>query len=97
MTERESAIEQYLESTVAKLGGVALKVIVLGKRGYPDRLCRWPGSDAFYVETKRPKRGVVAELQKVRADELRAAGYRVYFCKSREEIDDVIRTEKSYG
>jgi hypothetical protein len=93
MTERESAIEQYLESTVAKLGGVALKVTVPGQRGWQDRFCYLPAGVHFLVELKRPKGGVVAELQKLRRRTMEGLGQRVYFCKSREEIDDVIRTE----
>ena len=74
MTERESAIEQYLESTVAKLGGVALKVTVPGQRGWQDRFCYLPAGVHFLVELKRPKGGVVAELQKVRRRTMEGLG-----------------------
>lgn len=90
----ENVVEQYLIDTVAVLGGMAYKFVVPGVRGYPDRIVKLPGVDAFLVETKRPKGGVVARLQKVRHSELRAIGWRVYLCKDREEIDRVISGEK---
>ena len=93
MTERESAIEKYLISTVVSLGGACYKLAVPGKRGYPDQLCKLPRGSAFVVEVKRPKGGRLAELQKVRHEEMRAVGWRVYVCKDREEIDHVIREE----
>ena len=97
MAERESAIEKYLIDTIAELGGSCHKFAVPGRRGYPDRLCKLPQGSAFMVETKRPKGGVVAELQKVRHAELRAIGWRVYTAKDRGEIDNVIRTERARG
>jgi hypothetical protein len=93
MTERESAIEKYLVNAIEVLGGRCYKFGVVGRRGYPDRLCKLPGGSAFMVETKRPKKGRLAELQKVRHEELRGIGWRVYVAKDREEIDDVIRQE----
>lgn len=92
----ESSVEQYLNDTVVLLGGMTYKFVVPGVRGYPDRIVKLPGVDAFLVELKKPKGGVVARLQKVRHSELRAIGWRVYLCKDREEIDRVIETEKSF-
>lgn len=89
----ENVVEQYLSDTVAVLGGMAYKFVVPGVRGYPDRIVKLPGVDAFLVELKKPKGGVVARLQKVRHSELRAIGWRVWICKDREEIDRVIDGE----
>lgn len=97
MVEREIAIEEYLESSVAKLGGIALKFTVPGIRGYMDRLCILPGGIIFFVEVKRPKGGVLAELQKTRRDELQRLGCRCYVVKNREEINGVIREERIHG
>jgi len=90
----EISVEQYLNDTVAILGGETYKFVVPGRRGYPDRIVKLPGVSAFLVELKKPKGGVVARLQKVRHEELRAIGWRVYLCKDREEIDHVIECEK---
>lgn len=94
MTERESAIEKYLVDTIAVLRGSCHKFGPPGRRGYPDRLCKLPQGSAFFVETKRPKGGVLAELQKEMHAELRAAGWRVYVAKDQEEIDNVLRIEQ---
>lgn len=93
MSALEVSIEQYLSRAVAILGGMTYKFAVPGVRGYPDRIVKLPGVDAFLVELKRPKGGKVAELQKVRHEELRAVGWRVYLCKDRGEVDVVIAAE----
>lgn len=94
MAERESAIEKYLVDAIAALGGLCLKFVVPGIRGYMDRLCILPGGVIFFVEVKRPKGGVLAELQKQRRAEMQRLGCRCYVVKNRGEIDDVIRTEQ---
>lgn len=91
----EDVVEQYLIDTVAVLGGMTYKFVVPGVRGYPDRIVKLPGVDAFLVELKRPKRGVVARLQKLRHEELRAIGWRVYLAKDRGEVDAIIEYERS--
>lgn len=96
MSERENAIEKYLTDTVAVLGGRCYKFGVRGVRGYPDQLCKLPGGDAFFVETKRPKGGRLSALQPIRHEELRAVGYRVYVAKDRGEIDAVILAERQH-
>lgn len=89
----EAVVEQYLISLVEQHGGMAYKFSVPGVRGYPDRIVKLPGVDAFLVELKKPKGGVVARLQKVRHEELRAVGWRVYLAKDRGEVDAIIRSE----
>ena len=89
----EAVVEQYLSDTVQKIGGMTYKFSVPGVRGYPDRIVKLPGVDAFLVELKKPKGGVVARLQKVRHSELRAIGWRVYLAKDRGEVDAVIAGE----
>lgn len=84
----ENAVEQHLCNRVAQLGGACYKFEVRGVRGYPDRIVKLPGVEAFLVELKRPRGGVVSEVQKVRHAELRALGWTVCVWKSREEIDD---------
>jgi hypothetical protein len=90
----EDVVEQYLIDTVAVLGGMTYKFVVPGVRGYPDRIVKLPGVDAFLVELKKPKGGVVARLQKVRHSELRAIGWRVWICKDRGEVDECIKQER---
>jgi hypothetical protein len=89
----EAVVEQYLNSLVESYGGMTYKFVVPGRRAYPDRIVKLPGVDAFLVELKKPKGGVVARLQKVRHSELRAIGWRVYLAKDRGEVDAVIKRE----
>lgn len=89
----EGQVETYLHNTVVLLGGMTYKFVVPGVRGYPDRIVKLPGVDAFLVELKKPKGGVVARLQKVRHEELRAIGWRVYLAKDRGEVDAILETE----
>jgi len=89
----ERTVEQHLITTVAQLCGACYKFEVRGVRGYPDRIVKLPGVEAFLVELKRPKGGVVSEVQKVRHAELRALGWRVYLAKDRGEVDAIIKKE----
>lgn len=94
MAGSEAQVEKYLHDTVAELGGFTYKLAVPGRRGYPDRLVKLPNADAFVVELKRPRGGRLSALQVVRHKEMRELGWRVYVCKNREEIDDVIECER---
>lgn len=93
MAGPEAQVEKYLVDTLEELGGTCLKFTVPGIRGYPDRLCKLPDGDGFFVEVKRPVGGVLAELQKVRREELAGQGWRVYVVKNRGEIDEVVMAE----
>lgn len=90
----EKSVEQHLITTVAQLGGACYKFEVRGVRGYPDRIVKLPGVEAFLVELKRPKGGVVSEVQKVRHAELRRLGWRVYLARDRGEVDAIIAQER---
>ena len=54
---KESVIERALVARVRALGGVADKVQVIGRRGFPDRLIVLPGGRIILVECKRPRGG----------------------------------------
>ena len=91
--EIEAQVEKYLVDTIEELGGLCLKFGVVGQRGYQDRLCVLPGNVIFFVEVKRPRRGVLAKLQAHRRSEMETRGVRCYIVKNRGEIDDVVRKE----
>lgn len=59
---KENAIEKFLFDGVKARGGRAVKLVPTNAVGIPDRLVLLPGLTAF-VELKRPKSGVVAEMQ----------------------------------
>lgn len=87
----EVTVEDYLVNTCEGLCGVALKVLVKGRRGFPDRLCILPGGVVFFVELKRPKGGRVAPLQTTWHKMLSALGVKVFVCKTKDEVDEAIR------
>jgi hypothetical protein len=51
---KESVIEHELVARVKAMGGICLKVTVLGSRGFPDRLVILPGGKFRMVELKKP-------------------------------------------
>ena len=68
----ENLIENYFVQRVEQdLRGIALKLEVKGRRGWPDRIALLPVGVTFYVELKAPG-GVLSRLQKQRRVELEA-------------------------
>jgi hypothetical protein len=86
----ESAIETELVQRVRAIGGVAEKVTVQGSRGYFDRVVVLPGGMVVFVEVKRPKGGVVAAHQQMRAERYRLLGAVVALVKDSGDIDQLI-------
>lgn len=83
--QTENAVEKYLRLEVKKLRGSCPKLQLL--TGWPDRLVLLPGARLFFVETKRPKGGKMEPLQPQVHAMLRSLGFRVYVCKTKEEVD----------
>lgn len=83
---RESAIEQYLNDEVTKLGGFTVKLSPKGYKGIQDRLVVLPNR-MFVVELKRPTGGVTAELQHWWKNRFRHLGHAAYIARTKEEID----------
>lgn len=87
----EDDIEGYLVSSIEALGGECLKLRPPRGRGFPDRTCKIPSRDTFYVETKRPVGGVISKHQQAWAERLRAAGSLVLFASTQAEVDTILR------
>jgi hypothetical protein len=51
---RETAVESALRRACKRAGFWCLKLTVLGRRGFPDRLILCPGGRVRFVECKRP-------------------------------------------
>jgi hypothetical protein len=83
---KELAIERELALQVAKAGGTALKVKVIGRRGFVDRLVLLPGGKVLFVELKRPVGGRFSPQQKQFHDELRNLNMTVVSIKNLGEI-----------
>ena len=83
----ETEIENYFVQRVEQdLHGVALKLEVKGRRGWPDRIALLPVGVTFYVELKAPG-GVLSRLQKQRRVELEALNQPYIVLWSKLKID----------
>lgn len=103
---RESKIEKYLRSEVAKLGGWMQKMTSPGVRACPDNLVMWPadphcmGPLAFtgnidptaeFIETKAPK-GKPTVLQARDHKRRRAMGFQVHVIHTMELAEAYLKS-----
>ena len=75
MTPLEKEIEEKLRKMVERHGGRCLKWTCPGWAGVPDRICLLPGGRIYFVETKRPRGGVLSARQKWWRRELQRLGF----------------------
>lgn len=75
MTELEKDIERKLRRIVERHRGLCLKWVCPGWSGVPDRIVLMPGGRIYFVETKRPKNGVLSALQKKWREWLTGLGF----------------------
>ena len=89
---KEAAIERELVHRVERLGGVCEKVMIVGKRGFFDRLIILPGPRPriIFAELKRPRRGRIAPHQQWYHDQYKALGVEVYFVRNAADIDRLL-------
>lgn len=87
---QESTLEKRFKLEIEKHGGQALKFVSTNKRGMPDRLVLIPGGKTVFVELKAPGKPL-GPLQKKRADELRALGFKVFKIDSKDDIKSFIQ------
>jgi len=87
----EKQVEERLKNEVLKIGGVAKKFTSPGTAGMPDRIVILPGGRIVFVETKRPKGGVVSGLQKHQHEKLRNLGCDVRLIYNYRMIDEFIK------
>jgi hypothetical protein len=91
---RERVIEAELVKRVQALDGICEKVRVVGKRGWPDRLCILPGGIVLLVELKRPRGGRLSAHQQQYRDRLAALGIVVAVIKDSEDIDRLLSVKR---
>ena len=84
---REREVERHLVEEMEKLGLRCDKFVPDQLPGMPDRIVLLPDRRVIWVETKKPKGGRVAELQKYRHAMLRKAGHEVVIVWTKEEAD----------
>lgn len=87
---QESALEKRFRLEIEKRGAKALKFISPNKRGMPDRLILIPGGQAVFAELKAPGKSL-KPLQRKRAAELQALGFKVCKINSVEDIQAFIQ------
>ena len=91
MNMREREVEAYLRRRCEKAGLPVYKFVPDQDPGMPDREILLPGERVCWVETKKPKGGRVAELQKYRHRKLREAGHRVEIVWTKDQADELVR------
>jgi hypothetical protein len=86
MTQLEKDIERKLKAAVARLGGLCLKWVCPGWSGVPDRIILLPGGRVIFAELKRPKGGVVADLQTFWRRRLQGLGFTVLLIYNEKDV-----------
>ena len=86
----ERDVEARLATLAHQAGGMCVKFIPDNKVGMPDRILMLPGGVLVWVETKKPKDGKVAAIQKHRHKQLRAIGQKVEVCWTKEQAAEII-------
>ena len=94
---RESDVEGYLFDRVAAAGGLCVKFLPDHMTGMPDRIVMLPAGVTLWVETKKPKGGVVSAIQKHRHRQLRALGQTVELCWTKADADRIVREYAATG
>lgn len=88
----EAPIEKHLVTSVRKRGGLCLKLIMMGKRNFPDRTCLMPGGKIFFVECKAAKKDARKSQGWFHRLLLRLE-FRIYVAKTKEEVDEILSKE----
>jgi hypothetical protein len=102
---RESKIEGYLRTEIAKLGGWMEKHVSPGTKGPPDNAVMWPyesegamqlnGQEPFpaveFIETKAPD-GKLEVLQKRDHKRRRDMGFQVHVIWTMEQAETYLRS-----
>lgn len=78
METLEKEIEEKLRTKVEDAGGWCLKWVCPGWAGVPDRIVLLPGGRVVFVETKRPRGGVLSSRQKWWAKKLIDLGFQYW-------------------
>ena len=91
---KERAVEAELVERVTARGGLCEKVMVVGKRGFFDRLIVLPVRGGppriIFAEIKRPRFSRVAPHQQQYYDRFKALGVEVYFVRNSADIDRLL-------
>ena len=82
----EAKVERRLRDEVKKRGGIAVKFVSPGYRGWPDRLVLMPPGRVYFVELKAP--GKKPNPQQIRRkQQLQALGFHAVVLDSVASVD----------
>lgn len=88
--ERENTFETRCVARLEAEGGAALKLVLLGQRGWPDRVCLLRGRVAFCEMKRTDGSGVYARQQAYWRSVLEGLGFAVFVVESDTEFDAVM-------
>ena len=88
--ERENAFELRCVARLEAKGGAALKLVLLGLRGWPDRTCLLRGRVAFCEFKRTDGSGVYARQQAHWRRVLTGLGFAVFVVESDAEFSAVM-------
>lgn len=91
--ELESALEDRCVKRIESLGGQALKLVIPGVRGFPDRTILMPGRQIWMAEFKRIKSGRVSAQQGRWGEALIKLGFPVYFIDTDADFEAALAWE----
>lgn len=89
MTPLEKEIEEKLTKAVKRRGGLCLKWVCPGWAGVPDRILLLPRGRVYFVETKRPKGGVLSSRQRTWHRILARLGFQCWVAWTVEDVEQM--------
>lgn len=92
MAELEKEVEKHF-LTLCRAGRIwCIKIIPLGNKGFPDRMCLHEEGQVFFVELKRPKTGMLGMMQKKKHALLQQFGFSVFVLDSIEKVNEFFKS-----
>ena len=82
----EKDVENEIIAWAEGLGGMAYKLVLRGRRGWPDLSLHLPGGVLIYVEVKRPRGGKIYAQQSACLRELEDLGFCCVLSRSLDEV-----------
>lgn len=86
----EKNVEARLKLQIERHGGLCIKLNPAGYKGIPDRLVILPHGRVIFVELKRPKGGVIAQLQAWWNKRLRKLGVGATVLHTLQDVDNFV-------
>lgn len=85
----EKRLERKLEAAMKEIDGFALKFPAFFNKGFPDRICLFPGGIVVFVEVKKPG-GKLERMQEYWRDRLTGWGFTYYKLDTDAVLQDIM-------